>query len=97
MKNNRKTHSAKFKAEVALAALSGKFTLAELASKYEVHATQIAKWKADLAGKAEELFVDRRRKKDKSKDDLIEELYRKVGRSQIELDWLKKKVGLFSR
>ena len=96
MKNTRKNYSAKFKAEVALAALSGMFSLAELSSKYETHPVQISKWKKELSQKAPDLFFDKRRKKDKNKDELIEELYKKVGRSQIEVDWLKKKVGLFS-
>jgi len=45
MKNKRRNHSAQFKAKVALAAAKGDKTIAELASQYEVHPTQITKWK----------------------------------------------------
>jgi len=45
MKNKRRNHSAQFKAKVALAAAKGDKTIAELASQYEVHPTQIPKWK----------------------------------------------------
>jgi ribonuclease HI len=44
----------------------------------------------------EELFVDKRRKKDKEKEQLIEELYKQIGQLKVELDWVKKKAGLLS-
>ena len=45
----RRTHSPAFKAKVALAAVKGEKTLAELAQQYDVHANQITAWKAQLA------------------------------------------------
>ena len=56
MGNKRKQHSAEFKAQVAMAALSGDKTLAELASEYGIHPTMISTWKQELARRAEELF-----------------------------------------
>ncbi len=45
MKRSRRNHSSKFKARVALEALRGEATLAELGSRHAVHATQIAGWR----------------------------------------------------
>ncbi|SPD37276.1 transposase (fragment) (plasmid) [Cupriavidus taiwanensis] len=50
-KRSRRTHSATFKAKVAMAALKGDKTLAELAQQYDVHPSQITEWKQQLAGK----------------------------------------------
>src|SRR4051794_41414201 len=55
-KRTRRTHSPAFKAKVALAALKGEKTLAELAQQFDVHANQITAWKAQLVGGAAEVF-----------------------------------------
>ena len=55
-KRTRRAHSAVLKAKVALAALKGEKTLAELAQQYEVHASQITAWKAQLLAGAEGVF-----------------------------------------
>ena len=56
MTGKRKTHTAKFKAEVALAALKGDRTVNELATQYGVHPTLIHSWKKLLATGAEGVF-----------------------------------------
>ena len=53
----RKQHSAEFKARVAMAALSGEKTLAELSSEFGVHPTMISTWKQELMKRASELFA----------------------------------------
>lgn len=58
----RKQHSAQFKAQVAMAALSGEKTLAELSSEYKVHPTMIGTWKQYLMKRAAELFERGQRK-----------------------------------
>ena len=95
MKNNRKQYSATFKAKIALAALNGHHTLSELASMYELHPTQITKWKAQLAKGAQMIFTDKRKKENESKEKEIENLYQQIGKQKVAIDWLKKKVGLF--
>jgi len=55
-KRTRRTHGATLKAKMALAALKGEKTLAELAQQYEVHASQITAWKAQLLAGAEGVF-----------------------------------------
>jgi transposase len=52
----RKQHSAEFKARVAMAALSGEKTLAELSAEFGVHPTMISNWKQELVTRAGELF-----------------------------------------
>jgi len=91
MVSMRKKHNAKFRAKVALEAVKGEKTMAELSNEFGVHANQIGRWRKQLLETLPELFSDRRRKKDKDKDELISELYRQIGQLKVELDWLKKK------
>jgi transposase len=58
MKRSRRNHSGAFKAKVALAALKGDKTLAELAEHFEVHANQIAQWKSQRVGHGHHLHPD---------------------------------------
>jgi transposase-like protein len=83
----RKQHSAQFKAQVAMAALAGSKTLAELASEYGVHPTTISTWKQELVKNAKELF-DRGNKKAADPQAVIDNLHRKIGQLQIERDFL---------
>jgi len=87
----RKQHDAAFKAKVALAALKGEKTMAQLSSEYGVHANQIGQWKKRLLQDLPGLFSGKQRKVEEEKDELIEELYRQIGQLKVELDWLKKK------
>lgn len=87
----RKQHEAAFKAKVALEALRGEKTIAQLSSEYGVHANQIGQWKKRLLQDIPGLFSGKQRKVEEEKDGLIEELYRQIGQLKVELDWLKKK------
>ena len=91
-------YSDKQKAQVALEALKGQKTLSQIASQYQVHPTQINRWKSTLLEGLPALF-SRNDKKDKiiaEKDKQIEELYKVVGQRDIELEWLKKKFSTFN-
>ena len=57
MKRPRRNHAAPFKAKVALVALRGDRTLAEIAQQYDVHPKQIVPWKTQLQEGAMDLFV----------------------------------------
>jgi len=95
MNPRRKQYNAKFKARVAIEAIKERHTIAEIASKYEVHASQIHKWKRQLLDQAMDLFVDQRKRKEAEKEqDIKDELFQKIGKLNVELDWLKKKSGL---
>ena len=90
MSVKRKQHSADFKARVAMAALSGEKTLAELSSEFGVHPTMISTWKQELSKRASELFA-RGNKTPAAVGDaqkVIDDLHRKIGQLQVERDFL---------
>ena len=97
-KSIKKIHSPTFRAKVALEALLQHRTMAEIASEYGIHPTQITKWKNYLKEHIEELFVDKRKKDQKAEDQqkLIESLYHQIGKITVERDWIKKKSEQFS-
>lgn len=90
-RNIRKTHESAFKAKVALEAIKGEKTLAQLSSEFGVHPNQIGQWRKQVLKALPDLFSNRRDKEDKSQEDLISELYRQIGKLNVEVDWLKKK------
>ena len=89
--NIRKGHNGAFKAKVALEAVKGEKTLAQLSSEFGVHANQIGQWRKQLLRELPSLFSDRRRRRDRDQEDLVSELYRQIGQLKVELDWLKKR------
>jgi transposase-like protein len=89
----RRQFSAEFKARVAREALKEQKTLAELAAEYDVHPNQIAEWKKQLVEALPELFSRGRQQDREREEKLKDRLYRQIGQLQVELDWLKKKVG----
>ena len=89
----RRRFSAEFKARVAREALKEHKTLAELATEYDVHPNQIAQWKKQLLDGLPGLF-SRHGEQDREREERLKDrLYRQIGQLQVELDWLKKKVG----
>lgn len=89
----RRKHSAAFKSKVAIEALKERETLSQLGAKYNLNPVQITNWKKQLLDRSAELFEASGSKPD-DKEALIEELYKKIGQYQVELDWMKKKSGL---
>jgi len=86
----KKKFNPAFKAKVALEALKGQKTLAELARIYEVHPNQIGQWKKKVLEELPQVFNGKRDRAAKSQEELVEELYRQIGQQKVELDWLKK-------
>jgi transposase-like protein len=96
MAGKRKQHTPAFKAQVALAALKGDKTVNELASQYGVHPTLIHGWKKQLLDGAEQVFGHNTKATAGSTEADKAELFEQIGRLKMELEWLKKKVGVFS-
>jgi transposase-like protein len=94
MTTTRKQHSPAFKARVAIEAIRGEKTLSQLGSQFKVHPIQIAKWRKSAMEQLPELFVDGRKRKEQSGEAGNDALYEEIGRLKVELDWLKKKVGV---
>lgn len=88
----RKRHSAEFKAKVALEAYRGLKTAQQLARDYTVHPTQINQWKKQLRDGVASLFRRGQGTAEASQEAELTALYEKIGRLNMELDWLKKKA-----
>lgn len=94
MANMRTKRTSEFKAKVALAAIRGDQTVAELASLYKVHPNQITTWKRQAQDQLAAAFDNKKTNSLKADEKLKEELYRQIGQLKVELDWLKKKSGM---
>jgi transposase-like protein len=94
MTTTRKQHSPQFKARVAVEAMRGEKTLSQLGSQFKLHPIQIAKWRKLALEQMPELFVDGRTRKGPGGDTDSDALYQEIGRLKVELDWLKKEVGV---
>jgi putative transposase len=93
MTGKRKRHSAAFKAKVALEAAKQTRTVADLAKVFQVHPVQISQWKRQLLDGAESLFRDGRRREQEEEQATQAELYERIGRLNMEVEWLKKSVA----
>ena len=95
MAGKRKSHTAAFKAQVALAALKGDRTINELAGQFGVHPTLIHTWKKHLLQGAEAVFASGSKVDTSDAEARQAELYEQIGRLKMELEWVKKKVAVF--
>lgn len=90
----RRRLTAAFKAKVALEAIKEQQTISELSRRFGIHANQISAWKKQLLENSSALFERASQTMPSDQQHLIDDLLRKIGQHQIELDWLKKKSGL---
>jgi putative transposase len=96
MAGKRQTHTAAFKAQVALAALKGDRTVNELAGQFGVHPTLIHGWKKHLLQGAEAIFAHGVKADTADVEAQKAELFEQIGRLKMELEWVKKKAAAFA-
>jgi transposase-like protein len=92
-RRTRRNHGPAFKAKVAMAALKGEKTLAELAQLHDVHATQITAWKAQLVEGAASLFGAGSTGKSPEPQVDLKTLHAKIGELTLENDFLSAALG----
>ena len=92
MKRKKRNHLPAFKAKVALTAIKGDKTLAELAEEFDVHPNQITNWRRQLLDQADTVFgsTQDKRKLDEARE---KELHAKIGQLTLENDFLSKALG----
>ena len=93
----RRNHTPVFKSKVALAAIKGDRTVAELSQQFDVHSNQITQWKTQLLERAADVFADGRRAESPPVD--LKALHAKIGELALENDFLESaltKAGLLS-
>jgi len=98
--SGRRRHSAEIKSKAVLEALKEDQTLAEVASKYDIHPKLLAQWKQEFIENASLVFNRKKKAKDidadlKAKDEVIDDLYKEVGQLTLEVNWAKKKIKQF--
>jgi transposase-like protein len=95
MKNMKRKFTSAFKAQVAIEALKERETLAELALRFEVHATMISKWKQEFLSNSAQVFD----KADRAPEAGVntDKLYAKIGQLEMENDFLKKNLNKIVR
>lgn len=92
-KTKRKRYSAEFKAKVALEAIKGEQTLAELATRFGLHPNMITNWKRQAINNMADGFSGKSEKSNSLNEDQIKDLHAKIGQLTIERDFLAKAFG----
>jgi transposase-like protein len=92
-KRSRRNHSAAFKAKVALAAMQGDATLAQLAERFDVHPNQVTQWKSQLLKRALEVFESGAERGANTEAVPLKDLHAKIGQQALEIDFLAGALG----
>jgi len=92
----RQVYDEQFKAKVALEAIKGEKTIAQISTQFKVHPIQILKWKKHLLEHVAEVFSKRKDPKIAEQEEMIDNLFKKIGQQDIELEFLKKSTNKYS-
>ncbi len=95
MTKKRRQFSSQFKFRVALEAIKELKTISEIASQYNVHPTQVRKWRNQLMTEGPTVFGNNVTKQLQAQEARETELFEQIGRLKMELEWLKKKAAQF--
>ena len=90
----KKIHTPGFKAKVALEAIKEQKTVTEITSEFGVHPTQIGRWKSLAVLGLEKIFSEKEKFDQRIQEEKLEKLYQQIGKQKVEIDFLKKKLGI---
>lgn len=93
MRRPGRNHSTKFKSKVALAAMKGEQTLAELSQRFDVHPNQITQWKSQILERAEDVFGSSAERGTELSREELKVLHAKIGQQALEIDFLAGALG----
>ena len=91
MRKTRRKFTSEFKSKVAIEALKERYSLSELAERFELHPNQISQWKQEFLEKSKDV-VDKKSSKSKEDPVDLDTLYAKIGQLEVERDYLKKNL-----
>ena len=91
MSRKRRNFSASFKAKVAIEAVKERETLTELSKKYDLHPNQISNWKKEFLENSSSVFESKKKEDSEIITD-VDKLYSKIGRLEMENDFIKKNL-----
>ena len=94
MSNKQKTYNSEFKGKVALELIKEEKTFSEICSKYEIHPSIGARWKKEAIDGIKSIFETKEDIRIKQLSEENEKLYTQIGKSKIEIEYLKKKLGM---
>ena len=90
----RKKHEPAIKARVALEAIKGEKTAAQISSEYGVHTTQVTQWKQELIQRSADLFAKPDNSLARQHEDTVDKLHKTIGEITMENNWIKKKLQI---
>ena len=93
--STRRRYTPAEKAKIALEAIKGELTMAQILTKYSIHATQVNAWKKQALTYLPEAFSDKTKQEKIDYELKLAELYQDIGRLKVENDFLKKNSDLF--
>ena len=89
----RKKHTKEFKSKVAVAAIKGHQTVNEIASEFGIHTGLVTRWKKEALESLPAVFGNTKAKAEKEAEKETDRLHQKIGKLQVEIEWLKKNLG----